>query len=74
VHVAEPSCCEVLLALEKVESPDIDQIPAELIQAGGKTLQSEIHKLSMYLKKRKNCHSSGRNLFLYVFMRRTIKL
>jgi hypothetical protein len=31
--------------LEKYKSPGSDQIPADLIQAGGETLQSEIHKL-----------------------------
>jgi hypothetical protein len=31
--------------LEKYKSPASDQIPAELIQAGGAPLQSEIHKL-----------------------------
>jgi hypothetical protein len=31
--------------LKKYKSPGSDQIPAELIQAGGETLQSEIHKL-----------------------------
>jgi hypothetical protein len=44
--VPEPSSFEV--AIEKLisyKSPGIDQIPAELIQAGGKTLRSEIHKM-----------------------------
>jgi hypothetical protein len=43
-----PSLFEVEIAiakLKKYKSPAIDQIPAELIQAGGKTLLSEIHKL-----------------------------
>jgi hypothetical protein len=31
--------------LKRYKSPGIDQIPAELIQAGGNTLHSEIHKL-----------------------------
>jgi hypothetical protein len=31
--------------LKTCKSPGIDQIPAELIQAGGNTLCSEIHKL-----------------------------
>jgi hypothetical protein len=37
----------VVSAIEKLKrykSPGIDQIPAELIQAGGNTLGSEIHK------------------------------
>jgi hypothetical protein len=46
--VSEPSSFEVELATEKLKrykSPGTDQIPAELIQAGGTTLRSEIHKL-----------------------------
>jgi hypothetical protein len=31
--------------LEKYKSPGSDQIPAELIQAGGKMLLSAIHKV-----------------------------
>jgi hypothetical protein len=37
---------EIAIAkLKKYKSPGSDQILAELIQAGGETLQSEIHKL-----------------------------
>ena len=46
--VPEPSVFEVELAIEKLkshQSPGIDQIPAELIKAGGRTIHSEIHKL-----------------------------
>jgi hypothetical protein len=46
--VPEPSASEVENAtgkLKRYKSPGIDQIPAELIQAGGETLHSEIHKL-----------------------------
>jgi hypothetical protein len=53
VHTAEPSVCKassfkVEVAVEKLKrykSAGIYQIPAELIQAGGNTLCSEIHKL-----------------------------
>jgi hypothetical protein len=31
--------------LQRYKSPGSDQIPAGLIEAGGETLQSEIHKL-----------------------------
>jgi hypothetical protein len=31
--------------LKRYKSPGTDQIPAELIQAGGNALRSEIHKL-----------------------------
>jgi hypothetical protein len=44
--VPEPSSSEVEIDIEKLKrykSPGIDQIPAELIQAGGNTLRSEIH-------------------------------
>jgi hypothetical protein len=46
--VPEPSSSEVEIAIEKLKrykSPGIDQIPAELIQAGGNTLRSEAHKI-----------------------------
>jgi hypothetical protein len=35
----------LLQKLQKYKSPGSAQIPAELNQAGGQTLQSEIHKL-----------------------------
>jgi hypothetical protein len=47
--VPEPSSSEVGMSigkLKKFKSPGIDQIPAVLIQAGGNTLCSEIHKLT----------------------------
>jgi hypothetical protein len=46
--VPEPSATEVEVAIEKLKrykSPGVDQILAELIQAGGETLHLEIHKL-----------------------------
>ena len=46
--VPEPSDFEVELAIEKLKShksPGIDQIPAELIKAGGRTIRCAIHKL-----------------------------
>jgi hypothetical protein len=46
--VSEPSLVEVEIAIGKLKSyksPGTDQIPAELIKAGGETLCSEIHKL-----------------------------
>jgi hypothetical protein len=53
IHTAEsfvpqPSASEVEVAIAKLKrykSPGVDQIPAELIQAGGEILCSEIHKL-----------------------------
>ena len=46
--VPEPSAFEVELDIDKIKShksPGIDQIPAELIKAGGRTIYVEIHKL-----------------------------
>jgi hypothetical protein len=46
--VPEPSLVEVEIAIGKLKSfksPGIEQIPAELIKAGGETLYSEIHRL-----------------------------
>jgi hypothetical protein len=53
IHTAEPLVTdpgpfEVKIAIaqmKKYNSPGIDQILAEVIQAGGETLLSEIHKL-----------------------------
>jgi hypothetical protein len=45
--LSDPSAFEVNLAIEKLKShklPDIDQIPAELIKAGNKTICYEFHK------------------------------
>jgi len=46
--VPEPSAFEVEFAIGKLKShnsPGIDEIPAELIKAGGGTICGEIHKL-----------------------------
>jgi hypothetical protein len=53
IHTAEPlvpdpSPFEFEIAIAKLKyykSPGFNQIPAELFQAGGETLQSEIHRL-----------------------------
>jgi len=55
---------EVELATVKIKShksPGIDQIPAELIKAGGRTISAEIHKLIIsiwnkeYINKLPSC-------------------
>jgi len=46
--VPEPSASEFDSAIEKIKSqksPGIDQIPAELIEAGGRKIRYEFHKL-----------------------------
>ena len=53
IHIAEPLVpepivFEVEMAIEELKrhkSPGIDQIPAEMIKAGGRAIHSEIHKL-----------------------------
>ena len=61
VHISksfsEPSAFEVELAIEKLKShksPGIDQIPAELIKAGGITIHYEIHKLIISIWNRED--------------------
>jgi hypothetical protein len=44
----EPSAFDIEMAIEKLKrhkSPDIDEIPAEMIKAGCRTIISQIHKL-----------------------------
>jgi hypothetical protein len=50
--VPEPSAAEVEVAIRKLKryrAPGSDQIPAQLIQAGGETLHSEIHTFIMVI-------------------------
>jgi hypothetical protein len=72
IHTAEPlvpgpSRLEVEIAiakLKKYKSPGSNQIPAELIQAGGSVIQFGI---------RKNYLISGRSLLLYQFTKKADK-
>jgi hypothetical protein len=59
--------------LKRHKSPGIDQIPAQLIKAEGRTIRSEIHKLIISIWNRRNCLRSGRSQSLYLFIRRVIK-
>ena len=81
IHTAEPllpepSAFEVALAIEKQKShksPGIDQIPAELIKAGGRTICYEIHKIIISIWNKENCLRSGRSRSLYLSIRKAIK-
>jgi hypothetical protein len=60
---------EVEIAIAKLKSyksPGSDEIPAELIQAGGEILRSKIHKLINSIWDRKNCLISGRSILLVI--------
>ena len=62
--VPDPSASEVELAIEKLKShksPGIDQIPAELIKAGGKAIRCAIHKLIISIWNKENCLKNGRS-------------
>ena len=53
--ILKPSAAEVELATDKLKShkwPRTDQIPAELIKVGGRTICLEIHKLITYIWKK----------------------
>jgi hypothetical protein len=60
--------------LKKYKSTSIDQAPAEPIQAGGKTLPSEIHKLINYIWNKGELPDCARSLLLHQFTKRGTKL
>jgi hypothetical protein len=61
IHTAEPLVPDpspfevqiIIATLKRFKSPGSDQIPAELIQAGGEILRSKIHKLSKSILNKK---------------------
>jgi hypothetical protein len=63
------------LLLESYKSPGTDQIPAELIKGGGgvKRCVLRYKNLIVLYGIRINCHSSGKNLLLYQFVKRAIR-
>jgi hypothetical protein len=63
----------LLLASWKVMSPDADEIPAELIQAGEKHYILRYTILLSWFGTKKNCSTSGRNQLSYLFTKRMIK-
>jgi hypothetical protein len=72
----DPSCLEVETAIPKLKrckSPGSNTILEELMQAGGETILSAIHKLILF-GIRKNCLISGRSLLLYEFGKRVLKV
>jgi hypothetical protein len=59
--------------LKRHKSARTDQIPAELINARGRMICSEIHKVVNSSGRRRNCLSSGRSQTLYLFIQSAIK-
>jgi len=65
--VPEPSASEVELAIDKLKShkiPGIDQIPAELIKAGGRTICLKIRKLITSIWKKEKLPAEWKELIL----------
>jgi len=65
--VPEPSASEVELAIDKLKShisPGIDQIPAEVIKAGGRTIYLEIHELIISLWKKEKLPEEWKELII----------
>jgi hypothetical protein len=74
--VPQPCDFEFELAIEKLKShksPGIDQIPAVLIKARGKTIHHDIHKLILLFGTRSKCLRIGRSRSLYLSIRRAVK-
>jgi hypothetical protein len=82
IHTAEPlmpepSLVEVEISIGKLKSYKflgIDQIPAELIKAGMKHYVLRYADLFVVYGIRRNCHSSGKNLLLYQFIKWLLRL
>jgi hypothetical protein len=54
---SKPSAFEMEMAIEKLKrhkSPGMDQIPLELIKAGGRTIYCEIHKIINSIRNRED--------------------
>jgi hypothetical protein len=75
--VPEPNLVEVEIAIgnmKSYKSPGTDHILAKLIKAGGEHYILRYTDLFVLYGIRRNCHSSGRNLLLYRFIKRVISL
>jgi hypothetical protein len=73
----DPSLFEVKIVVTNVKiytSLGIDQILAELIQAGGETVPSRIHKLINSIWNKEELPEPWKSLLLYQFTIRAIKL
>jgi regulator of sirC expression with transglutaminase-like and TPR domain len=67
--VPEQSTFDVEMATEKLkrhESPSNDQIPAELVEVGDRTIHSEIHKLVSSFWSKEELLESGKSQLVYL--------
>ena len=74
--VPEPSAAEVELAIDKLKShksPGIDQIPAELIKAEGRTICLEIHKLITSIWKKEKLPEEWKESIIIPIHKKGIK-
>jgi hypothetical protein len=74
--VPEPSTVEFEMAIGKLKrhkSPGTDQIPAELITAGGRTFRFEIHKFIVSIWNKKKLPEEWKDRSLHPSIRRAIK-
>jgi hypothetical protein len=78
IHTAEPLVLdpspfevEITIAkLKRYKSPGSDQIPSELIQAGGEILRSKVNKLIKSIWNKEELPEQCKSLLLYQFTRR----
>jgi hypothetical protein len=71
--VPEPSTFEVEMTIEKLKTPkslEIDQIPAELIKAGGRTIHSEIYKRINLIWNKEELPEEWKELIILPIIRR----
>jgi hypothetical protein len=72
--VSEPSAHEFEMAIKKLKrrkSPGTDQISAQLIKAGCRTIRSEIHKLVNYIRRKEELPNELKEFIivcLFVFL------
>jgi len=74
--VPEPSAAEFELAINKLKShksPGIDQIPAELIKAGGGTICMEIQKLITSIWKKEKLPEEWKESIIITIRKKGIK-
>jgi hypothetical protein len=71
--VPEPSASEVQMGIEKPRRPKlpgrpIDQIPTELVKAGGRTFRSDIHKLIISVCNKEELPEQGKeSIIVFVY-------